>query len=81
MALHTRLSSCQRSEGLGSSLSQGWIQEFEIGRVLRAILQVKRDGSGGCLYRISVKRGGAHPLHHPPGSSPVSPILEFGHAS
>ena len=29
---------------------------------------------GRCLYRISVERGGgggAHPLHHPPGSSPA----------
>ena len=39
--------------------------------MLRATLQVKRGGSGGCLYRISVKGGGggAHPLHLPPESS------------
>ena len=40
---------------------EGWIQEFEIGGgggVLRATLEVKRGGSGRCLYRISVEGGG-----------------------
>ena len=39
--------------------------------MLRATLQVKRGGSGGCLYRISVERGCAPPA--PPCTPPPPP--------